>query len=72
MPRMYFNESYSSSYEARSVAGFLIYFGDVANALLVEGTHTPENGAITCDSVIMDVIVSSADELEYGAGFIAA
>jgi len=64
--------SYNSRKGARSVAGFLMYFGDAANALQSDGTPTAENGAIICGSILMDVIVTSAGEAEYGAGFISA
>ena len=64
--------SYNSRKQARSVAGFLMYFGDAKNALQPTDKPTLENGAIMSGSVVMDVIVASAGEAEYGAGFIAA
>jgi len=64
--------SYNSRKGARSVAGFLMYFGDAANAIQSDGTPTAENGAILCGSILMDVVVTSAGEAEYGAGFIAS
>ena len=64
--------SYNSRKGARSVAGFIMYFGDASNALQPDGTPTKENGAILCGSVLMDVIVTSAGEAEYGSGFISA
>jgi len=64
--------SYNSSKQARSVASFLMYFGDAENALQPDGKATHENGTIKSGSVFMDVIVASAGEAKYGAGFIAA
>ena len=57
---------------ARSVAGFLKYFGDAENAPQPDDKPTLENGAIMSGSVVMNVIVASAGKAEYGAGFIAA
>jgi hypothetical protein len=57
--------SYLSRSRARSVAGAIIYFGDADNP-------TVENGMIHAISSIIDVVVASAGEAEYGAGFIAA
>ena len=64
--------SYNSRKGARSVAGFLMYFGDASAALQPDKSPAPENGAILCGSVLMDVVVTSAGEAEYGAGFLAA
>ena len=64
--------SYNSRKQARSVAGFLMYFGDAKNALQPDGKPTLKNGAIMSGSVVMNVIVASAGEAEYGAGFTAA
>jgi hypothetical protein len=57
--------SYLSRSKARSVAGVIIYFGDAANP-------TVENGMVHAMSSIIDVVVASAGEAEYGAAFIAA
>ena len=57
--------SYLSRSKARSVAGVIIYFGDADNP-------TIENGMIHAISAIIDVVVASAGEAEYGAAFIAA
>jgi hypothetical protein len=57
--------SYLSRSNARSVAGGVAYFGDAANP-------TKENGMIHAISSIIDVVVSSAGEAEYGAAFLFA
>jgi hypothetical protein len=57
--------SYLSRSHARSVAGGVAYYGDAANP-------TIENGMIHAISSIIDVVVSSAGEAEYGAAFIFA
>ena len=49
-----------------------MYFGDAANALQPDCKPTLENTAIMSGSVVMDVIVASAGEAEYGASFTAA
>jgi hypothetical protein len=51
--------------KARSVAGGIAYFGDAANP-------TIENGMIHAISSIIDVVVASAGEAEYGSAFICA
>jgi hypothetical protein len=55
--------SYLSRSKARSVAGGIAYFGDAANP-------TIENGMIHAISSIIDVVVASAGEAEYGSAFI--
>jgi hypothetical protein len=57
--------SYLSRSKARSVAGGIAYFGDAANP-------TIENGMIHAISSIIDVVVASAGEAEYGSAFIFA
>jgi hypothetical protein len=57
--------SYLSRSNARSVAGGVAYFGDAANP-------TKENGMIHAISSIIDVVVASAGEAEYGSAFIFA
>lgn len=57
--------SYLSRSHARSVAGGISYFGDANNP-------TVENGMIHAVSSIIDVVVASAGEAEYGAAFIYA
>jgi hypothetical protein len=57
--------SYLSRSNARSVADGVAYFGDADNP-------TKENGMIYAISSIIDVVVSSAGEAEYGAAFIFA
>ena len=57
--------SYLSRSHARSVAGGVAYFGDA-------DSPTEENGMIFAISSIIDVVVSSAGEAEYGAAFIFA
>ena len=64
--------SYNSQKGALTVAGFLMYFGDAAVALQLEGTPTSENGAIMYDIIVIDVVITSAGEGEYIAGCIAA
>ena len=54
--------SYLSQSNSRSVAGGIGYFGDADNP-------TKENGMVYAMSSIIDVIVASAGETEYGAGF---
>ena len=57
--------SYLSRSKARSVAGGIAYFGDADNP-------TVENGMVHAISTIIDVVVASAGEAEYGAGFLIA
>jgi hypothetical protein len=57
--------SYLSRSKARSVAGGIAYFGDAADP-------TTENGMIHAISSIIDVVVASAGEAEYGSAFIFA
>ena len=57
--------SYLSRSKARSVAGGVAYFGD-------SDDPTTENGIVHAISSIIDVVVSSAGESEYGAAFIIA
>jgi hypothetical protein len=57
--------SYLSRSHARSVAGDISYFGDADNP-------TVENGIIHAISSIIDVVVASVGEAEYGAAFIYA
>ncbi len=47
------------------MAGSIIYYGDAAHP-------TVENGMIHAISAIIDVVVASAGEAEYGAAFMAA
>ena len=54
--------SYLSRSNSRSVAGGISYFGDADDP-------TTENGMVHCMSTIIDVIVSSAGEAEYGTAF---
>lgn len=55
--------SYLSRSKARSVAGGVMYFGDRENPKVL-------HGAVHCVSVIIDVVVSSVGEAEYGSTFI--
>jgi hypothetical protein len=57
--------SYLSRSKARSVAGAVAYFGDAANS-------TKKNGMIHAISSIIDVVVASAGEAEYGSAFVFA
>lgn len=57
--------SYLSRSKARSVAGGIGYFGDASNP-------TVENGMVYAMSSIIDVVVGSAGEAEYGAGYMNA
>jgi hypothetical protein len=57
--------SYLSRSNARSVAGGVAYFGDANDP-------TTENGMIYAISSIIDVVVASAGEAEYGAAFLFA
>jgi hypothetical protein len=57
--------SYLSRSKSRSVAGGIAYLGDADNP-------TTENGMIHSMSSIIDVIVASAGEAEYGTAFIYA
>jgi hypothetical protein len=57
--------SYLSRSKARSVAGGVFYFGDASKPEV-------ENGMVHAVSSIIDVVVASAGESEYGAGFIMA
>jgi hypothetical protein len=57
--------SYLSRSKARSVAGGVAYFGDADNP-------TKENGMVHAISCIIDVVVASAGEAEYGAAFLFA
>jgi hypothetical protein len=57
--------SYLSRSNARSVAGGVAYFGDADNP-------TKKNDMIYAISYIIDVVVLSAGEAEYGAAFIFA
>jgi hypothetical protein len=57
--------SYLSRSKSRSVAGGIAYLGDAENP-------TTENGMIHSMSSIIDVIVASAGEAEYGTAFIYA
>jgi hypothetical protein len=57
--------SYLSRSKARSVAGGVAYFGDADNP-------TKENGMVHAISSIIDVVVASAGEAEYGAAFLFA
>lgn len=54
--------SYLSRSKARSVAGGIGYFGDANNP-------TAENGMVYAMSSIIDVVVASAGEAEYGSTF---
>ena len=54
--------SYLSRPNSKSVAGCIIYFGDAS-------VPTTENGAVFANSTVLDVVVSSAAEAEYGAAF---
>ena len=57
--------SYLSRSKSRSVAGGIGYFGDANDP-------ATENGMVLAVSSIINVVVSSAAEAEYGAGFIIA
>jgi hypothetical protein len=57
--------SYFSRSKARFVAGGIAYFGDADDP-------TTENGMIHAISSIIDVVVASASEAEYGSAFIFA
>jgi hypothetical protein len=57
--------SYLSRSHGRSVAGGIAYFGDANDP-------TTENGMIHAISSIIDVVVASAGEAEYGAAFLFA
>jgi hypothetical protein len=57
--------SYLSRSKARSVAGGIFYFGDATKPEV-------ENGMIHAVSSIIDVVVASAGEAEYGSAFIMA
>ena len=57
--------SYLSRSKARSVAGGIGYFGDASDP-------TTENGMVYAMSSIIDVVVGSVGEAEYGAGYMNA
>ena len=59
------NASYLSRSNSRSVAGGIGCFGDASNP-------TKENGMVYAMSSIIDVIVASAGEAEYGTTFLNA
>jgi len=63
------SDSLLNSSDSNTIKYFLMYFGDAMNVLQPDGTLTPENDAILC---VMDVIVTSAGEGKYGAGFFTA